>query len=240
MDVKTPKIFVGTPMYGMMCYGAYTINLINLHTIFCNNKWDVKYDFIGNESLITRARDNIAFNFLESDCTHLLFLDSDIAFRAKDVESMIYEDLDIVCGVYTAKDINWNSVEAAVKAGCPSKLLPIAGLRPIIESDESYSYMDMKLIEAEYAGTGYMLIKREVFEKLAKNTETYISNTGPNKGNRFHAFFKISIDEHENMLSEDYHFCREWRKIGGKVHVALYAKAVHYGSFGFGNVGNGI
>jgi len=239
MNVK-PKIFIGTPMYGMMCYGAYTINLIELHTIFCNNKWDVKYDFIGNESLITRARDNIAYNFLQSDCTHLLFLDSDIAFNATDVERMINEDLDLLCGVYCAKEIKWDRVEAAVNAGCATQHLPFAGLRPIFATDNHYSFTDMNIIEVDYSGTGYMLIKREVFEKLIPHTETYIGNTGPNKGKTIHAFFQVCIDEYNNMLSEDYYFCREWRKIGGKVNVALYARAAHYGSYGYGNVGNGI
>ena len=64
-------------------------------------------EFLFNESLITRARNLLTHNFLNSQASHLFFIDSDIKFSANDVLSMISADKDVICGVYPKKEINW-------------------------------------------------------------------------------------------------------------------------------------
>jgi len=116
---KKPKIFIATPMYGGMCAGFYTQSIIQLLTTCQANGVDADFSFMFNESLITRARNSLTHNFLKTDCSHLMFIDADINFRASDVIHMIRADKDILCGIYPKKEINWHSVKAAMDRGVP-------------------------------------------------------------------------------------------------------------------------
>jgi len=84
-----------------------------------------------------------------------------------------------------------------------------------------------------------MLIKREVFEQLRDKVPSYINDTHDLGGNigkdRISEFFATSIEPTgERLLSEDYHFCREWReKCGGTVWAAPWAQLAHVGTHMF-------
>ena len=72
-------IFVATPMYGGMCTGMYSSAIAQAIGVMQANRMGMYYSFMMNESLITRARDSLANDFLDTkECTHLLFIDSDI------------------------------------------------------------------------------------------------------------------------------------------------------------------
>jgi len=84
-ELREKKIFVGTPMYGGMCHGMYTKASCDLATTATKYGMDVKFFYLFNESLITRARNYLVDEFLRSPYTHLMFIDSDINFNPQDV-----------------------------------------------------------------------------------------------------------------------------------------------------------
>jgi hypothetical protein len=93
-------------MYGGNCSGLYVSSLMELQIALSNNGISFSMEFLFNESLITRARNLLTYNFLNSKpSTHLLFIDSDIKFSANDVLSMLLADKDVICGVYPKKEI---------------------------------------------------------------------------------------------------------------------------------------
>ena len=110
-------LFVATPMYGGMCHGSYAGSMFQLGTLCMNAGVSLQYAQLMNESLITRARDSLAHDFLLTECTHLMFVDSDIGFEAEDVLTMLATDKDIVCGLYPRKEIDWINVAAAARRG---------------------------------------------------------------------------------------------------------------------------
>ena len=73
---------------------------------------------------VERARNVLTKNFLESDCTHLLFVDSDIAFLPRDVQRIISHDEDVVGGIYPLKtmdrEVKWcgNGRDHACRRRC--------------------------------------------------------------------------------------------------------------------------
>mgnify|MGYP000341873540 CR=1 FL=1 len=73
-----------------------------------------KFSFLFNESLITRARNYLVDEFLRSDFTHLLFIDSDIHYNPQDVIAMLALEKDVIGGPYPKKSINWNQFEIGV------------------------------------------------------------------------------------------------------------------------------
>ena len=55
-DLKKNKLFVATPMYGGMNHGMYMKSCLDLQMLMIKYNVDVKFSFLFNESLITRAR----------------------------------------------------------------------------------------------------------------------------------------------------------------------------------------
>jgi hypothetical protein len=97
-----------------------------------------------------------------------------------------------------------------------------------------------ELLEIENGGTGFMLIKREVFEALADkvpeyNNDMYMATDTERKPKVIKEYFATSIDEDSGnrLLSEDYHFCKLARKHGFKVHAAPWVQLSHTGTYVF-------
>ena len=239
---KKPKIFVATPMYGGMCAGFYTQAIIQLLTTCQANGVDVEYSFMFNESLITRARNSLTHTFMKTDCSHLMFIDADIKFRAEDVIHMIRAEKDILCGIYPKKEINWYSVKAAMDRGVPFDQLKSHTGSFVVNLVNYVGEVTVPVnqpVEIFNGGTGFMLIKREVFDKLGESVPSY-SNDVVDLGGKMKQsepikeFFTTSIEPGTNrLLSEDYHFCRIWRETGGQVHAAPWCQLSHIGTYAF-------
>jgi hypothetical protein len=238
----THKIFVATPMYGGLCVGGYTVGLLNCVQEFMRNGMQLYYAHMMNESLITRARNTLAYDFLDTDATHLMFIDADITFNPADIVSMVNADKDIICGLYPKKEINWKTVAQAVKSGVEYHELPnyTGSFVVNLVGDVAQATGDVnEPMEIDNGGTGFMLIKRNVFETLKPTVPTYtndmilIVDKNPVK-KIIHEFFATSIDEVSNrLLSEDYHFCKIARQAGFKVYAAPWANLTHSGTYNF-------
>ena len=238
----THKIFVATPMYGGLCVGGYTVGLLNSVQEFMRNGMQLYYAHMMNESLITRARNTLAYDFLNTDATHLMFIDADITFNPADIVSMVNADKDIICGLYPKKEINWKTVAEAVKSGVEYQDLPnyTGSFVVNLVGDVAQATGDVnEPMEIDNGGTGFMLIKRNVFETLKPTVPTYtndmilIVDKNPVK-KIIHEFFATSIDEVSNrLLSEDYHFCKIARQAGFKVYAAPWANLTHSGTYNF-------
>jgi hypothetical protein len=235
------KLFVSTPMYGGQCTGFYAQSLIQLNNLLKNTGNDCVMSFMFNESLITRARNALVHGFLKTDCTHLMFIDADIKFNAADIPPMVEADKDIICGIYPKKEINWHTVKSAMDAGVPVDQLKHhtgAFVVNLVEYSPTVTVPINQPVEIWNGGTGFMLIKREVFEQLADKVPSYINDvtdlSGSIKQDEIKEYFATSIEEGtRRLLSEDYHFCNIWRKAGGKVWAAPWAQLSHIGTYAF-------
>lgn len=239
------KLFIATPMYGGMCSGYYVQALLTLQNALRDNRIDTAISFLFNESLIQRARNALVHNFLKTDFTHLMFIDADIRFDPKDVLPMFLADKPIICGIYPKKEINWELVHKAAVAGVPpNELRKYTGsfvVNLVGYKDEQQVAVNAP-VEIWNGGTGFMLIKREVFEQLKNHVPSYINDTNDISGTigqeRIHEFFATSIEPiGERLLSEDYHFCKIWRdQCGGTVWAAPWAQLGHAGTHMFDGI----
>lgn len=235
------KLFIATPMYGGMCTGHYTQSILQLQGLCQQNRIDMAVSFMFNESLITRARNSLTHGFLRSGFSHLMFIDADIKFNPADVVSLLLADKDVICGIYPKKEINWNMVKDAVKNDIPVEHLKYYSGSHVVNLADRAGYAEFDAnapAEIWNGGTGFMMIKREVFDKLAPTTPSYINNAHDLSGNmgaeEIKEFFATSIEpETQHLLSEDYHFCRSWREAGGKVHAAPWVQLGHVGTYLF-------
>ena len=187
-----------------------------------------------NESLITRARNDLVFSFLQTPATHLMFIDADINFNAEDVFKMISYDKDIVTGAYPTKTINWENMsgkkDTSIQGLQQNSVRYASGTSGAAKTKEG-------LLEVVDGATGFMLIKREVIEKMIKHyPETrYIPEVydePSQKGMSKYALFDTMIED-GRYLSEDYTFCRRWQKMGGKIYVDPTIILDHVGTYTF-------
>lgn len=239
MTKKPKSIFIATPMYGGMCHGSYAKSLFQTMKLLTDKGYDVHYRDMYNNSMITEARDLFTQMFLKSGCDYLFFIDADQSFKAEDVLRMIEENRDIIGGVVPKKRINWDSISEAVKYGISSDMLSkFSGefnlaLLPGQEQPEDFS----KSFEVSHVGTGMMIIKRSVFEKLKNITRTYTYSgsgiLGVEPGDKMNEYWNTNISDEGNLLGEDVNFCYMWRKLSGKVYAAPYAKTTHVGAYEF-------
>jgi hypothetical protein len=240
--IKSPTLFVATPMYGGMCIGNYASALMQMPMVISKAGIKMYYTYMMNESLITRARNSLAYDFLASEATHLMFIDADIGFNPSDIVEMVKRDVDICCGLYPKKEIHWQRVADAVNRGVPAdQLKDHTGTFVVNLVKEEVQEVKMsELLEIQNGGTGFMLIKREVFEALADkvpeyNSDMFLAVDTVRTPKIIKEFFATSIDPESNnrLLSEDYHFCKLARQHGFKVHAAPWVQLSHTGTYVF-------
>jgi hypothetical protein len=231
------NIFIGIPMYGGVCTGENAIGHINATKLFLDRGIGYNWQFLYNESLITRARNGLVKMFYQTDCTHLLFIDADISYRAEDIVSMIDADKDIICGVYPKKRIAWERINDALAKGIIGEDLKHYTGDLVINK---LNYVDTPIenksepVEIFNGGTGFMLIKRNVFDLLKPHCPTYTNDMLPGQQEIVTEYFATSIEPDSNrLLSEDYHFCRLARLNGIKVWAAPWVELGHIGSYKF-------
>jgi hypothetical protein len=240
MTTKT-HIFVATPMYGGMCTGFYTQSIMTLQKALHSQDIDVTFSFMFNESLITRARNALTHQFLKSECSHLLFIDADIRFFAEHLLQMLKADMSIICGIYPKKEINWGMVKQAMDRGVADDQLKHhtgSFVVNLVDYSGEVTVPMNQPVEIWNGGTGFMLIKRQVFTDLAPHVPSYTNNvvdlSNPSHNDSIKEYFATSIDPDNNvLLSEDYHFCRLARMNGIKVYAAPWATLGHMGSYLF-------
>jgi hypothetical protein len=165
-------LMVGTPCYGGLMTTEYCQSLLGLQMAMTQHGHHVTPVFLGNESLIQRGRNTIAHIFTQSNCSHLLFCDADIKFRPNDVARMIKADKGIIIGPVPMKGFNWERIRrGALRMHKDlSKLSGVFALNELAghgmtSSDEPF--------QIKHGGTGFMLIRRDVFETLAPKVGYY-------------------------------------------------------------------
>jgi glycosyltransferase involved in cell wall biosynthesis len=241
-EQKRPTMMVATPMYGGMCTGHYLNGILSLSKRMQEARVPLYYGYLINESLITRARNELARLFLENGLDYLMFIDADIGFDGNAVAQLMAADKDIVCGIYPKKEVDWVAVEKAVAQGKTTGLKDYSGafvLNFAHELGQELHTDPSGCVEVRHGGTGFMLIKRKVFDNLADKVPSYRPSTVKDANGNYlkpetKEFFATSIDESGCLLSEDYHFCELHRKNGGKIHVNPFIKLEHVGTYVYG------
>jgi len=205
-------IMFATPCYGGMVTQEYLESQLALKGTLMLIDLKHEHLFIKNESLIPRGRNTCAATFLKSECTHLMFIDADIQFTPDDVAKLWNLQKGVGCGVYPMKQEG-----APYAAWVGGKLL--------VDKD-----MAKEPFKVDYAGTGFMIIHREVFVRLQKAHPEWKYEESYGEA---WAFFQDPIEEGIH-LSEDYFFCKRYREIGGEVWMDPRVRLKHVGSKVYG------
>jgi hypothetical protein len=244
-ELKQYRIFLGTPMYGGQCSGLFTKSVADLTTLCSQQGIYINQYFLFNESLVQRARNYITDEFLRSDCTHLLFIDSDIGFDARDVLNLLAiqhsnpDTVHVISGAYPKKTIAWEKVQVASRLGkgdnSPFDLENYSADFALNLSKMGADDM-MRPVQVAEAATGFMLLPRTTLEKWAERypeqryRPDHARTENFDGSNEITAFFDCVIDpETKRYLSEDYYFCKKAREAGMFLWMCPWMKLNHVG-----------
>ncbi len=240
---KDFNLVVCTPCYGGVVTQGYMLSTTNLLLIGSQNGVSIGVELHGFDSLITRSRNTLVSKFMDrADATHLMFIDADIGFQPMQVFRMAAFDQDVVAGMYPLKTRDWSG--EALDRARRGEALESAALRYVgLPCAEGVRRAEKGFVTGEYAGTGFMMIKRSVIMRMMaaypelKYAASHDS-ARPNASPFLYALFDCMIEpETRHYLSEDYTFCRRWRDIGGEIWLDTQGALTHTGSHDFlGNV----
>jgi hypothetical protein len=166
------------------------------------------------------------------DATHLMFIDADQKFLANDIALMIKADKGIIGGPVPMKGINWERVRQGAVLNHPN-LSSLSGIFNINKLKDHEMIAPNLPFQVKHIGTGFMLIRKDVFEKIKPHVGWY-TNAGNtiNANEKIYDYFKVQNVNNE-LLSEDYNFCHMYREHGGTIWAAPWCVLGHFGSYLF-------
>lgn len=260
------QILIASPVYNAQCSNHYKHAELKAAAALAQAK--ISHGFCDHvtDSLVPRARDYIADVFMRNEqFSHLLFIDADISFEPDSIMTLIEsssadsadDEHGVIAGGYAKKEINWDLVVRLVKAGVPAEDLHKYCSPPVLNANltvgEVYTaFREGEPLLMDEVGTGFMLIRRNVFEKIRDQlgtndwtkppVGTFTPLYHPNHQDSEHfnqskticGYFFCTINPaNGHLLSEDYAFCHRARDVGEKVWLHPSPKLVHWGSMSY-------
>lgn len=221
VQVNVDYLKTTRPHLAMPCYGG----MLTESTFMSYIKWantarqlgiDWTLETMTNESLINRARNTLTAKFISMpEATHLMFIDADIGWEPWHLLVLLNRDVDVIGGLY------------------PMKTLPI---KWVVNGFEGAEEGPDGLQEVSKAGTGFLLIKKHVFElhKKHPSVKPYKNDIGldPIYDQYLRTYFDTAIRQNR-LYSEDWTFCENHRDLGGKIWVDKRVLLKHTGTYTF-------
>jgi hypothetical protein len=229
-------LVVATPCFGGQVSSIYASSIFKLQSaIRAKSNVEFKVLLRDGDALITRARANLMTQFLDDpSATHFLFVDADVGFQPNQVFRLIESGADVVAALYPIKRVNWDKARRAIETNKPN--VPAASLDYVLEINNPDNVVVVNgFTRVRYAGTGFLMIRRHVFEKMCAAYPSlqffreHSIDALAGSPNRF-ALFECMIDPNsKTYLSEDFAFCQRWTDLGGEIWADLESRLDHVG-----------
>jgi hypothetical protein len=201
--VKTtkPKVFIAVPVLFNVDPNFFSAMI---SFIVDRPPFDYQLGRLVGDADISRARNNLTMGFMKSNCTHLLFVDSDLIFSADQIERLIGHNEDIVGGFYPKKK----------QTDVPEW---VCNVKPSPEKMDP-----RRLTEVNYMGTGFLCIRRNVIEKMLEVLgDELVYAVDENPGQFGFDLWRRGVykypDGNRRYLTEDWYFCQTAIDLGFKV-----------------------
>jgi hypothetical protein len=214
--LKTTRVHICMPCYAGMLTESTFMSFIKWSNTARQLGLEWTMETMTNESLISRARNTLVAKFLNTpQSTHLFFVDADIGWEPWHLLVLLDRQVDVIGGLY------------------PMKTLPV---KWVVNGFEGAEEGENGLQEVSKTGTGFMLVKRDVFEKLNQHpaVKPFNNDIGLPKELDQHlkTYYDTAVRENR-YYSEDWTFCENWRDMGGKIWVDKRVLLKHTGTYTF-------
>lgn len=248
---RTPKLYVLTPCFGGVCYVNYIRSMMATVELFRTHNFPIQFEFCKNDSLVTRARNNlVARAMADPATTHMMFIDNDIMWNPVDIFKMLLADRGILGGIYPLKKYNWGKLvaEGGMKAmhdryNHSPALQSYMDMESMIQSNllgYNVNYLDThlkienNLARVRHVATGFMLLQRTTLETMFRihSATKYTDDVGflsPIENEFAYALFDCGVRD-GHYFSEDWLFCERWTETGGEVWADVSIGLTHTGT----------
>jgi hypothetical protein len=214
-DLRGRKVMLGLPTYDFKISAKLAISLASFCVQAQQHGVDIQICNISGCSVVSRVRNLIASDFLASDCTDLMFIDSDINFDAEDIFRLMAWNIDPKKGIVAG-------IPVARKKG---KVY----ISTLDTDDNEHIFMDkMGLVRAKRVATAFMMIRRDVFTQLKDAHPEWVYYDEKKVGDEMIAFFDFALKD-GNYIGEDFLFCDRARELGFEVWIDPTIKLGHMG-----------
>lgn len=237
--VQKMKVWILIPAAGDKINATFAACLVRLLGQLRIHGINGELRFMPGDSLVTRARNNLASIFYKDstdDHNHYsLWIDSDILFDPQSVLQMLSLDMDFVAAPYTRKGLHLDRMHAAASLGWKAEdITRVAGTPNVNFLMNAFQISEP--VPVREAGSGFWLVKRKVFRMMAEGLDIEykrnLEETAHYGEGTAHDFFRVGVwPETREYLSEDWWFCREWRNLGGTVNCCFWIKTHHIGPY---------
>jgi hypothetical protein len=232
------RIFVATPVHSDVSIHYFKACLEFQKECFVR-KIPVMFQVM-KSSLVTQGRQLCVSGFMESNCSHMLFIDSDISFNFKMVERMINYDKDICLVPYPIKGLDFDKIKSRIKEGSTLDPRVLGNQYTMSVPDPSNVKVENGFIEVERGPAGCMLIKREVIEALIKeypeftiNQHTLIDGKLVKRKHMYNFFDTYWNKDDKTYTGEDFYFCKLCKHAGIKMYALVDEYIAHHGEFSY-------
>lgn len=248
--LRERKLFFATPMYGGQCAGLFAKSAADLSALCTKYNIHLQMYFLFNESLVTRARNYCCDEFMRSECTHMMFVDSDIGFNPQDVLALLAlsddnSQYDVIGGPYPKKCISWEKIKHAVDKGVADQnanvLEKFVGDYVFNPKGGQATIALNQPVEVLEIGTGFMMLRKNTLRKMAEAFPQYMYKPDHVRTEAFDGsreimqYFQAEIDpKSKRYLSEDYWFCQKIQEIGMRTWFCPWMQMSHVGTYIFG------
>ena len=240
------RILIATPCTGETVTTEYlrTVVKIGAEAKRLNPSFDFDLLTISMAD-IYKARNYLAAQFIRhARFTHLLFVDSDMGFEPRLIEKMLRYDKPFTAAFYPFRKIDMarfhETSRKVDESGLAERLaLDFVSAASIVgerRAEGGVAYrVDEGFVRTKEIGTGVMLLKREVFEKLR---DAYPDLMGPPNQSPYdqlgvsepvHQCFTSLRTDDGRYLSEDISFCWRWDRCGGQIWACVDEEITHFG-----------
>jgi hypothetical protein len=210
------NILIATPAYNGMIHIDYLNTVLSIY----QEKIQFSVLNIGNESLITRARNYcISFFLANTQFTHLLFYDGDIGIEFGFLTKLLNHKKDVI------------GIPIALK-GFQNNGSTVYNVGEILEKCNDNLY------KVNQVGTGVLLLSKKICIDLSKNAKTYKNNKftrGKTSEFPVYDIFQVGVDENGDYLSEDFYVCKKIRELNYDIYIDDSIQTNHNGIFSFKN-----
>jgi len=204
------KLFIGIPAYDGKLNIKTAFALAQLMPKAMSLGVSVTLSDLSNCSIITMARNALVHEFLKTDCTELLFVDSDVVVTPDDILRLMAQSggKDVTAGAYPrrAKDAKF--------------------FADVYFDNNGNLEFEGSLMRLKRAPTGFMLIQRHVIEQLVEAHPEWTYEKCP--GEQMSAVFDFAIVDGK-YVGEDYLFCDRATQMGFKIYIDVDISLPHVG-----------
>jgi hypothetical protein len=217
------KLFIGLPVYSQAPV-YFTQCLMALNHAVRTGHWPLAEPPViemGQGDGIARTRNVLTAMFLRSDCTHMLQIDCDLLWSVDHITRVLSHDAPVVGGMYAKKQDG-----------------PNEWVMNSLPDQHAQQPNEKGLIPVRYIGTGFICVKREVFEQMrARYPESrYRADYGAREM-EFEFWpmrvYRPTPEDEGRYLSEDWFFCQRWLDMGGTVYADPQIALRHLGTASF-------